>query len=124
MQSESQYPSYCGKFADAKPIGFPFDRLPPASKENNLLEFLTPNMAAVDVSINHISEFVNPFDATYPEVKSAQIESDASLIDEGAEKHSESQPNLTIIDGKKYFFSYSDILNQTVSMIPFLRNAK
>ncbi|XP_075167145.1 phenoloxidase 2-like [Haematobia irritans] len=48
--------SYCGvrdrKYPDRRAMGFPFERLPRLGADQ-LMNFLTPNMAMVDVSIRH-----------------------------------------------------------------------
>lgn len=49
--------SYCGlrskKYPDKKPMGFPFDRLPPATVRS-VYDFCKPkNMAVIDVKIRH-----------------------------------------------------------------------
>ncbi|XP_023292337.2 phenoloxidase 2-like [Lucilia cuprina] len=48
--------SYCGVrdrlYPDRRPMGFPFDRLPRQGADR-LINFLTPNMSMVDVSIRH-----------------------------------------------------------------------
>uniref|UniRef100_A0A1I8NVC5 tyrosinase n=1 Tax=Stomoxys calcitrans TaxID=35570 RepID=A0A1I8NVC5_STOCA len=48
--------SYCGvrdrKYPDRRPMGFPFDRLPRQGADQ-LVNFLTPNMSIVDVTIRH-----------------------------------------------------------------------
>lgn len=53
--------SYCGirdrRYPDRKPMGYPFDRLPRTGADR-LSNFLTPNMAKVDVTITHRDETV------------------------------------------------------------------
>lgn len=48
--------SYCGVrdrlYPDKKPMGYPFDRLP-RSGTDRLVNFVTPNMSVVDVTIQH-----------------------------------------------------------------------
>ncbi|XP_054277594.1 phenoloxidase 2-like isoform X2 [Macrosteles quadrilineatus] len=55
--------SYCGlrdnKYPDKRSMGYPFDRLP-RDGVNLLQEFITPNMAVVDVSIRHLDRTVSP----------------------------------------------------------------
>jgi Hemocyanin, ig-like domain len=129
LQSSQQYPSYCGikgkKYPDAKQMGYPFDRLPPSSKDKTLQEFLTPNMASADVLIYHKSEFYNPSDNTmkkgynfgsYPEDNKKQIK---QLRSGGFSSIPEKiQHPLLTIGGVKYFYSYSrtDHFDMTVSI--------
>ncbi|XP_049838943.1 phenoloxidase 2-like [Schistocerca gregaria] len=55
--------SYCGLhnrlYPDRRNMGYPFDRLP-RDGVNTLREFLTPNMATIDVRIRHIETVVAP----------------------------------------------------------------
>ncbi|XP_054279415.1 phenoloxidase 2-like [Macrosteles quadrilineatus] len=53
--------SFCGlrdsKYPDKRSMGYPFDRLP-RDGVNTLQEFITPNMAVVDVTIKHLDRTV------------------------------------------------------------------
>jgi hypothetical protein len=105
-------------------MGYPFDRLPPSTKENTLQDFLTPNMAAADILIYHKSEFAKSFDKTlkrghnlfgsYPEVSKVQIKQLRSGGFSGIPD--KIQHRLLTIDGAQYFYSYSvqDNFNITV----------
>lgn len=56
MGSCSTAASYCGVrdrlYPDRRSMGYPFDRLARRGVDN-LMNFLTPNMATVDVDIRH-----------------------------------------------------------------------
>lgn len=55
--------SYCGirnaRYPDARPMGYPFDRIP-RDGVNTLQQFLTPNMVAQDVRIRFSDRTVAP----------------------------------------------------------------